>query len=181
MKIFNNICLFLIFKSTKDCINPKLETKFDFLKNEMNEKMYITKRTKPLGRVPKGVLPNTIDPYNFTFGHPSLKSDSAKECINPDKKKHIVELESSDKHDMYVFSHKDYEPGEQKNRVFVKPYDTNSRFGVKTLANHNGILTKKCLDWLPTKSLEKRTQTDSKVLDNFRENHTSQIGHKIDP
>jgi len=174
--------LFNIFlKTTKDCINPKLESKFDFLKNEMSERMYLSKKAKPLGRVPIGVLPNAIDPYAYTCGHPSLKSDSAKECINPDKKKHIVELESSEKHDMYVFSHKDYEPGEQKNRVFHKPYDINSRFGVQSHANHDGRLTKKSLDWLPTKSLEKRTQADSKILDNFRENHTSQVGQKIDP
>ena len=147
----------------------------------MNERMYISKKSAPLGRVPKGNLPNTIDPYNFTFGHPSLKSDSAKECISPDKKRHIVELESSDKHDMYVFSHKDFEPGEQKNRIFIKPYDINSRFGVKTYANHDGRLTKQCLDWLPTKQLENRTQTDSLVLDKFRENRTNQIGQKIDP
>jgi hypothetical protein len=173
--------LFLFKQKAKDCVNPQTLTKFEFLKNEVSERMYLSKKSAPLGKVPKGNLPNTIDPNSFTFGQASTKCDSAKECVSPDKPRHIVELETSNNHDMYVYSHKDFEPGEQKNRLFTKPFDNNERFGVKSQQSSDGRFTKQALIWLPTSNLDKRIQSDSTILDNFREKHNSQIGKPLDP
>lgn len=168
-------------KTTKDCINPAIQSRFNFLKNEFKERPYLSQKSAPLGRVPKGNLPETIDPISFKFGISTEKSESAKECINPDKPRFLVELESSDKHEMYVYSHKDYEPGEQKDRLFSDTFDRYKRFGLTTEFYHDGRKTKESLNWLPTKLLDKRTQSESKLLDDFREKHTNQIGQKIDP
>jgi hypothetical protein len=128
-----------------------------------------------------GNLPARIDPYEVRFGVASKKGESAKECVNPDKPRHLVELETSNKHDMYVYSHKDYEPGEQKDRLFTDTFDRYKRFGVATKANYDGKLTKEAFNWLPTKAIERRTQSDRKLLDDFREKHTHQLGQSLDP
>ena len=82
---------------------------------------------------------------------------------------------------MYVFSHQDYEPGEQKDRLFSETFDRYKRFGLTYPVFHDGRLVKDAMNWRTTKLLDKRTQTDSLSLDDFREKHTSQIGKKIDP
>jgi len=35
--------------------------------------------------------------------------------------------------------------------------------------------------WLPQTLLERRNQVDSKVLDDFKEKHTTQVGKPLDP
>jgi hypothetical protein len=156
-------------------------TNFQNLKTELSENLYLSNKSAPLGRIPIGNLPSNIDKYEYKFGRGSNKCDSVKEIVNPDKPRHIVELETSDKHDMYVFSHQDYEPGEQKVRLFKEPFDKTKRFGYQSNTFHDGRLTKEALNWLPLKLLDKRTQSESNLLDQFREKHTSQIGKQIDP
>lgn len=156
-------------------------TRFQNLKNEMNERIYQSKKSAPLGRVPLGNLPAIINPLEARFGVVTNTGESAKEIINPNKPRHQVELETSDKHEMYVFSHKDYEPGEQKDRVFSDTFDRYKRFGVDTKANYDGKMTKESLNWLPLRALDKRAQFDALPLDEFREKHTSQVGKSLDP
>lgn len=156
-----------------------MQTRFQHLRNEINERAYLSKRSAPLGRVPLGNLPSRIDPYSTTFGVESKVGDSAKECINPNKARHQVELESSDKHDMYVYSHKDYEPGEQTDRVYSETFDRYKRFGEKTITRYDGKYTRDSLTWLPLKTTN--TRNDTKLLDGFREKHTSQVGLPLDP
>ena len=112
----------------------------------------------------------------------TVKSESAKESINPSKPRHQVETESSDQHHMYVYSHQDYEPGEQKDRLFSgDSFDHNLRFGARTQAFADGRNVKQALVNLPLRNLERRTTYDTRLLDNFREKHTSQIGAQLDP
>ncbi|CAF0827587.1 unnamed protein product [Brachionus calyciflorus] len=167
--------------SSKDCVNPPIPIRINHLKNEMKESLYKSHKSAPLGRVPKGNLPSSIDPLSTTFGVNTNKSESAKECVNPDKPRFLVELETSDKHEMYVFSHKDYEPGEQKDRLFSDSFDRYKRFGLTHPVHHDGRLTKESMNWLPTKLMAKRTQSESLLLDDFREKNTSQVGKKLDP
>ncbi len=162
-------------------MNPKPLTRAESLKLDMRESIYREKKTKPLGKVPFINLPKHIDPYTNTFGKPLDMRENAKTCINPDKSRAQVELESTAKHDWYVFSHADYEPGEQKNRLFSKPYDIHSRFGLKTGAVDDGLKAKESMNWLPQTLLEKRFQTDSHLLMNFKERHNPQIGKVLDP
>jgi hypothetical protein len=75
--------------------------------------VYRTKKAAPLGRVPSLNLPKHIDPYKNVFGMRLDRGRNAKECINPDKDRPTVELETVDKHDNYVISHQDYEPGKK--------------------------------------------------------------------
>lgn len=171
----------MCFKTTKDCINPPQATRFQHLRNEMSEGIYNSRKTASLGRIPRGNLPDRINPYTTTFGVKSVKSESAKESINPSKLRYQVELESSDKHDMYVYSHQDYEPGEQKDRQFTQAFDRNTRFGAKTDAYYDGRNVKNSLINLPLRNLDKRAQFDTRLLDNFREKHTSQVGEQLDP
>jgi hypothetical protein len=147
----------------------------------MEESVYKSNKSAGLGRMAKGHLPGHIDPYTHTFGKKSLKSESAKESINPSKLRYEVELEASDKHSMYVFSHKNYEPGEQATRVFGKSFDREKRFGARTDAYNDGRKVKESLVHLPSQNMERRTLFDTKVVEDFRDKHTSQVGLRLDP
>ena len=169
------------FKIAKHAVNPNPLTRFEALRNNIDERIYKSNKAAPLGKVPFVNLPNHIDPLENIFGRPLVYDNNAKECINPDKSRAITEAESSDKHDYYVFSHADYEPGEQKDRQFKKPYDKDYRFGVKTNAFHDGRMTKEAVAWLPQTLLDRRNQSDSKLLDDFREKFIPQVGKPLDP
>lgn len=147
----------------------------------MAEMIYNSKKLTPLGRVPSFTLPKHIDPYKSVFGMKLKYDKNAKECINPDKDRPTVELESTDKHEQYVKSHNDYEPGERKSRRFKEPFNENTRFGARTEALNDGSMVKRSMSWMPQTLLERRNQIDSKVLDDFREKYTSQIGKPLDP
>ena len=157
-------------------------TRSESLKMDMKESIYHDRKTKPLGKVPFVNLPKHIDPYTNVFGKPLDRRENGKTCINPDKSRSTVELETTDKHDWYVFSHADYEPGEQKNRQYSKPFDSvHHRFGLTTGAVDDGAKAKESMNWLPQTLLEKRFQTDSHLLMKWRERHNDQIGKPLDP
>ena len=147
----------------------------------MSESVYKSKKTMPLGKIPFINLPKHIEPYQDTFGKPLDYSENAKTCINPDKSRKEVELNATDKHDWYVFSHSDYEPGERKNRQYAKPYNVDTRFGLQTGAVDDGKKAKESCLWLPQTLLEKRFEANSLLLDEFREKNTPQIGKTLDP
>lgn len=151
------------------------------MKNDVSERIYLSKKLKPLGEVPPNNLPSTIDRYTQIFGISSHKDISATEIVNPPKTRDQVELESQAKHSMYAFSHDDYDVGEQKTYRYGKNFDKEKRFGLSTSVYHDGRAARGCLEWLPTKLLEERAQADSKRLDNFREKHTKQLGKPLDP
>ena len=151
------------------------------LKLDMAESIYQNKRSAPLGKIPYVNLPKHVDPYTSIFGKKLDMSETAKYCINPDKPRNVVELEATAKHDWYVLSHGDYEPGERKNRQFSSPFDVNTRFGLQTGAFDDGNMVKEATKWLPQTLLEKRNQNESKQFDDFKERHTSQVGKCLDP
>ena len=104
----------------------------------MSELVYRSKKAAPLGRVPSLNLAKHIDPYNNIFGMKLNRELNAKECINPNKDRPTVELEATAKHDQYLISHNDYEPGEQKIRKFNPPFNNQSCFGKRTEAAFDG-------------------------------------------
>lgn len=131
----------------------------------------------PLGRAPLGIVPQ----HTVSSGLSNKRGhDSAKECLNPTKARSQVELESSDKHEMYVYSHNDYEPGEQVDRVYSNSFDRYKRFGEVTNARYDGKYTRDSLDWTLTNNPRKITHVDSELLDKFREKHINQIGKTLD-
>lgn len=165
----------------KDCVNPKMLNRCESLKLNMKESIYQDRKTKPLGKVPFINLPKHIEPYETTFGKPLDRSETGKTCINPDKSRSTVEQETTDKHDWYVFSHSDYEPGERKNRQYSKSFTVNHRFGLQTGAVDDGERAKESMQWLPQTLLDKRFQTDSKLLMDWRVRHNDQVGKPLDP
>lgn len=167
--------------TAKNLTNPPLYTNFEQRKIDLSERIYKTNQTKPLGKVPIFNLPESIDPYSHTFGCLTVKNDNAREVVNPNKSRLQVELETNDKRDMYVYSHADYEPGEQKNRRYFQPFSKNDRYGKTTTVYHDGRFAKETLNWLPQKLLEKRAEIDSTLLDNFREKNIHQLGKPLDP
>lgn len=155
-------------------------SRFEHLRNELNERAYKSNRSAPLGRVPLGLVPPQTAATTI-FGMASKCGlESAKECVNPDKPRHQVELESSDKHEMYVYSHDDYEPGEQVDRVYSKSFDRYGRFGAPTRARYDGKYTRDSLEWTKANNPKRLSRTDSILLDNFREKHTHQVGRALD-
>ena len=158
-----------------------MNTRFEHLRNEMNERAYGSNRSAPLGRVPLGLV-SPQKAATLTFGVASRRGlESAKECLNPDKPRHEVEIESSDKHEMYVYSHADYEPGEQTDRVYSRSFDRYVRFGVPTKARNDGKYTRDSLNWTVTNDPKRLTRTDTMLLDGFRERHNHQLGRNLDP
>jgi hypothetical protein len=147
----------------------------------MSELVYRSKKAAPLGRVPSLNLAKHIDPYNNIFGMKLNRELNARECINPNKDRPTVELETTAKHDQYLISHNDYEPGEQKIRKFNPPFNNQSCFGKRTEAAFDGSEIKRSMSWLPQTLLERRNQIDSKVLDDFKEKYSHQIGKTLDP
>jgi hypothetical protein len=163
-------------------LNPETQTRFQHLKHELIENVYKSKKSAPLGRVARGQsMPLSIDPYKTTFGVHTVKSESAKESVNPERPRYQVEIYASDKHEMYVYSHHDYEPGEQRERNFSNSFDRHKRFGVRTKAHNDGRNAKLSLINLPLQTLERRTHYDTKLLQKFRDKYTSQIGVPLDP
>jgi hypothetical protein len=155
--------------------------RYQHLQTQIAESAYKTSKSASLGRIARGNLPSNIDPYTTTFGMKTVKSESAKESISPSKPRHQVELETSDKHSIYVLSHKSYEPGEQVERSFTNSFDREKRFGAQTEAHNDGRHVKEALVHLPLRNMERRTLFDTKAMDDFREKHTSQVGQKLDP
>ena len=170
-------------KRVKDSVNPKVLSSFQHLKNDMVEKVYKSRRSAPLGHVPVGVvpLPASVNRYESLFGRASNRCETVKECVSPAKSRDQVELEASDKHNMYVFSHGSFEPGERRDRLFVKPFDEMQIYGKRTQAHYDGRNAREAMNWLPLKLLGKRTQVDTCLLDDFREKHTNQLGQVLDP
>lgn len=158
-----------------------METNFENKRRELSENIYATHKLAPLAKIPVGVLPKHIDPLTHTFGIKNVPNDFAREVVNPNKTRDEVELETSYMHEMYCYSHADYEPGEQKNRRFLPPFNKDVRYGHTNRVFHDGRLAKEAVNWLPQKLLDKRAQIESKQLDNFRERHSHQVGKPIDP
>jgi EF-hand domain-containing family member B len=148
----------------------------------LNEKIYKSKSKAPLGRTPLNTnLPNTIEPNEYTFSVESKKGERAKECINPNKSANAVEQESSCMHEMYVKSHNDYEPGEQKDRSYFRSFDRTKKFGLTKNVHYDGRLVKKSLEWVNSNDLNEMQLTSSKILNDFREKHYHQLGQSLDP
>ena len=97
--------------------------------NDLTEAKYASHKREPLGKsMPrKYVMPEKVAKEDFKFGAKTLESESAKDVLFP---------ESGEKHEtpevaaLYLKTHGNYEPGQQKDRGYKWPVDkSNYRFG----------------------------------------------------
>jgi len=85
--------------------------------NEKKEAIYETHKREPLGKsyLRGHVMPNGIGEH-FPFGRPTpqdVSGDASKELLHP-----IEEPTDPNVHDLYVRSHANYDPGEQRHRGY---------------------------------------------------------------
>lgn len=107
---------------------------------------------------------------------------SARELVNPPKKYDQVQAEAAEAHDMYVYTHRDFNPGEQKNRKYPSAhYNKMDMFGNPTPHDNAGSMTYKSLKWVHDLEKEKAAKIINKRLDDWREKYQDQIGQSRDP
>ncbi|CAF1132052.1 unnamed protein product [Adineta ricciae] len=98
-----------------EIINPKPITNFENRLFNLNELVYERNRQR---LKQEKLLPSTVDRYKTTFGMPTASSERAGDIVNPPKSHAEIEFDYEQPRSMYVFSHKDYEPGEQVDRNY---------------------------------------------------------------
>lgn len=102
--------------------------------------------------------------------------------MSPPKTYTQVENESAVAHDLYVFSHRAYDPGQQKTRKYPSAhYVKNTQFGRPTPHDNAGAMTYQSLKWLHELESEKAAKTVNKRLDDWRERNQDQLGQPRDP
>lgn len=106
----------------KECISPTPKTVFQHLEEELRETVYKSYWNTPVGKTRDQTpyLPKGLVPLCETFGKPTDKSISAGELINPKKTAGEIIYEDRVNHDLYVFTHNDYYPGEKVKRKYAK-------------------------------------------------------------
>lgn len=111
-----------------------------------------------------------------------LQDIGAGGLINPNKTYADVEMESAVGHELYRKSHTDFDVGERHNRNYTAPpYDGNSKFGIPTPHDNNGLMVKTTMKWQHEKQQEKASKIVSKRVDDFRERSQPQLGQVHDP
>jgi len=97
--------------------------------NDLNEAKYGSHKREPLGKpMPRNYeFPEEVKKEDFKFGVKVVDSESAKVVLFPENgEKH----ESPEVQAMYLKTHGNYEPGQQKERGYKWPVDkSNFRFG----------------------------------------------------
>ncbi|CAF1413742.1 unnamed protein product [Adineta steineri] len=128
-----------------EIINPKPMTSFENRLYNLNELVY--ERNRERLKLEK-LLPTTVDKYKTTFGRPSEASDKAGDIVNPKKSHTQIEFEYEQPRSMYVFSHKDFEPGEQLERNYYGgDIIRNQVHGVPTPVYADGRHAREALIW----------------------------------
>lgn len=102
--------------------------------------------------------------------------------MSPPKPYEQVQREAAEAHDMYVFSHKDYNPGQQVNRKYPSDhFSRETQFGQPTPHDNAGSMTYKSLKWVHELQTEKAAKIINKRLDDWREKYQDQLGQTRDP
>ncbi|CAF0810476.1 unnamed protein product [Rotaria sordida] len=129
-----------------EIINPKPKTTFENRLFNLNELVYDRNRQRIKQ---ENSLPSTINKYKTTFGIPTRSSEKAGDLINPNKSQAQIEYEFEQPRSMYLFSHKEFEPGEQLERHYENGelirYQTH---GVPTPVYADGRHARESLIWI---------------------------------
>ncbi|XP_067933716.1 EF-hand domain-containing family member B-like [Watersipora subatra] len=168
-----------------DMVNPPLKPLFKQHQiDKIESGLYKSKQTGPLGKSHNQAVgfPKGYPWKDLTYGVVTVKDGSAGELVSPPKPYTQVQEEGADGHDMYVFSHKDYDPGEQVTRKYpTGHYSNKTQFGHPTPHDNAGSMTYKSLKWVHELQTEKAAKVINKRLDDWREKYQDQLGQTRDP
>ncbi|KAK2547717.1 EF-hand domain-containing family member B [Acropora cervicornis] len=167
-----------------DLVNPTRRSLFSQRMLEKKESVYASRRKAPLGTChdQKPGLPQGVDPTDVMYGVQTIKDGSAGEMVNPSKTAAQVNTESQEGKHLYKVSHHDFEVGEMVDRKYDwSRIPKESKFGIETPHNNDGIHVRKTLKWLHDTQQEKTTKIVSKRVDDFRERTQPQLGKVHDP
>lgn len=167
-----------------DLVNPTRRSLFSQRMLEKKESVYASRRKAPLGTChdQKPGLPQGVDPTDVMYGVQTIKDGSAGEMVNPPKTAAQVNTESQEGKHLYKVSHHDFEVGEMVDRKYDwSRISKESKFGIETPHNNDGIQVRKTLKWLHDTQQEKTTKIVSKRVDDFRERTQPQLGKVHDP
>lgn len=167
-----------------DLVNPTRKSLFSQRMQDKKESLYASRKNAPLGRChdQSPGLPKGVGPTDVMYGVKTIKDGSAGEMVNPAKTAAQVNAESMEGKDLYKFSHSDYEVGEMVDRKYDwSRIPKDSKFGVETPHNNDGVHVRKTLKWLHETQQEKATKIVSKRVDDFRERTQPQLGKVHDP
>lgn len=111
-----------------------------------------------------------------------LADGNAGDLVSPPKPYTQVQAEAAEAHNMYVYSHKDYNPSEQVTRKYPSGhYSKDTQFGHPTPHDNAGSMTYKSLKWVHELQSEKAAKIINKRLDDWREKYQDQLGQPRDP
>lgn len=167
-----------------DLVNPTRKSHFSQRMLDKKESLYSSRNNAPLGRChdQRPGLPKGVGPTDVMYGVETIKDGSAGEMVNPSKSAAQVNAESEEGKHLYKVSHQDFEVGEMVDRKYDwSRIPKESKFGVETPHNNDGIHVKKTLKWLHNTQQEKTTKIVSKRVDDFRERTQPQLGKVHDP
>lgn len=129
--------------------------------------------------------------FHYNFLHKLLSSTTtscqildgnAGELVSPPKMYEQVQAEAAEAHDMYVYTHKDFDPGQQVTRQYgTDHYSKNTQFGKPTPHDNAGAMTYKSLKWVHELESQKAAKVINKRLDDWREKFQDQLGMPRDP
>ncbi|KAG7469669.1 hypothetical protein MATL_G00131300 [Megalops atlanticus] len=165
-------------------ITPKPKTLYQQKLLQLQEALYSTRKTAPLGKShdQSPGLPNGLDVARTTFGVKSQQGVTASEIVNPSKNAEQVERENQEGHQLYIKSHNDYFVGERINRKYNwSQYVRDSMFGISTPHYNDGRAVDKCLNQVENLLKQKVGILISKRCDDFKERMQPQIGKVLDP
>ncbi|KAL9958296.1 hypothetical protein ACROYT_G035296 [Oculina patagonica] len=167
-----------------DLVNPTRKSLFSQRMLEKKEGLYASRKNAPLGHChdQKPGLPNGVGPTDVMYGVKTIKDGSAGEMVSPSKTATQVNAESLEGKELYKVSHNDFDVGEMVDRKYDwSRIPRDSKFGVETPHNNDGIHVRKTLKWLHETQQEKATKIVSKRVDDFRERTQPQLGKVHDP
>ncbi|CAF1548768.1 unnamed protein product [Rotaria magnacalcarata] len=154
-----------------EIINPKPKTNFENRLFNLNELVYERNRHRMQQDT---LLPPAIDRYKTTFGLVSKASDRAGDVVNPKKSQAQIEYEFEQPRSMYLFSHKEFEPGEQLERHYQNgELIRKQTHGVPTPVYSDGRHARESLIWVRPNHSTTLVQKDVHEHDESRSDNSA--------
>jgi hypothetical protein len=150
--------------------------------NAQKEEIYFSNRREPLGKgYSRGhVLPEKVTDGDFRFGVKSEASEDARLLVYPEEFANSIRTAQEAAHPLYVASHGNYEPGEQRRRGYEWEKTTIQdpaafRFGKTEKEEYiNGV--GKALNPAIDETLPHNPGVASKKVEDFKDTHTDELG-----
>lgn len=169
--------------SASNVLNPAEESPVQKVLKRQKESLY--RSFPPLGHNPHQgrFLPPLTQEPDYRFGIACDINESAKELICPpeDDKETLEATEKA--RALYVRSHGNYGPGEQRNRnyTWTKNLPRDTMFGVQTVHANDGREVAESLRWTQETQRETTTKIINKKVEDFRKKTIPELGRVHDP